>query len=54
MGEIANAMVSGEMCSLCGTYFKKAHGYPVLCKDCWKHASIEDRKAHQKAIHPEI
>jgi hypothetical protein len=54
MGEIADAMAHGEMCSQCGTYFKKEHGYPVLCKSCWKDATPEDRKAHQKAIHPEI
>jgi hypothetical protein len=54
MGEIADDMVNGVSCSHCGTYFKKEHGYPVLCKDCWAHADKDDRKVHQKAIHPEI
>ena len=34
MGEIADDMISGFMCSWCGTYFKEEHSYPVLCKDC--------------------
>jgi len=43
MGEIADSMVIGECCSLCGCYFQAPeedviyeHGYPVYCKDCWE------------------
>lgn len=39
MGEIADDMIEGRMCSLCGCYFvDKAkdeiyeHDYPVVCK----------------------
>lgn len=42
MGEIAEDMIDGTMCSLCGQYFKNpkkdelyTHGYPVACKECW-------------------
>ncbi len=44
MGEIADEMINGESCSLCGCYFEDpenpgssyVHGYPVACKDCWE------------------
>ncbi len=49
MGEIANDMIEGVCCALCGQYFAKeknidgadvpviySHGYPVACKDCWE------------------
>lgn len=41
MGEISEAMVTGECCSLCGQYFQDKngeifiHGFPVACNDCW-------------------
>jgi len=56
MGEIANDMIDGLMCSLCGTYFEEEHGYPVVCRGCWGELTPEQIKkgGHQKAIHPEI
>ena len=41
MGEIANDIIDGACCALCGCYFIDdneeliEHGYPVACKDCW-------------------
>lgn len=40
MGEIADDMLYGRCCSLCGQYFiiidkLFEHGYPVYCKECW-------------------
>ena len=35
MGEIADDMINGNSCSLCGVYFCEGHGYPVACTDCW-------------------
>lgn len=35
MGENADDMIEGLTCSWCGIYFRKDHGYPVLCKDCY-------------------
>ena len=50
MGEIADQMISGEVCAQCGVYFEpgevvwqqannqkigaKNSGYPVICKEC--------------------
>ena len=47
MGEICNAMLEGRICSLCGQYFVKEHGYPVLCGECWCEDATE-----AEAIHP--
>lgn len=57
MGEIADAMINGEICELCLTPFvnpKKSdqyyeHGYPVVCDDCWKGLTYEDKQHYQKA-----
>lgn len=27
-------------------YFTKEHGYPVICKDCWKSLSKKERKQY--------
>lgn len=49
MSEIADDMIEGACCSLCGQYFVKEqnidgadvpamyeHGYPVACNQCWE------------------
>ena len=36
MGQIADDMVNGCSCSLCGLYFESEHGYPVLCSECFE------------------
>ena len=44
MGEIADDIIDGACCALCGEYFVTKrqgniqgfeHGYPVVCEDCW-------------------
>lgn len=52
MGEIADDMVNGECCSLCGIYFVEGHGYPVLCHTCFEEAG-EDEQI-QEAVHKEL
>jgi hypothetical protein len=55
MGEIAEAAVNGETCEfLCGTWFKKAHGHPVVCKSCWKSLPRSDREGHVQAYEKEL
>lgn len=48
MGEIADDIINGECCALCGQYFVDPkldgngfkqvyeHGYPVACFSCWE------------------
>ena len=56
MGEIAEAMIEGAMCSWCGVVFEEAHGHPVLCEDCYEGALQEEGKAPDipKAYHKEV
>lgn len=54
MGKIANSMINGEMCSLCGCYFEKdgkiyEHGFPVICWDCWEDLEPETKMGSTKA-----
>ncbi len=60
MGEIADDMIDGTSCSLCGCYFIKeiddkdperlyTHGYPVVCWDCWDELTKDERKMCQRA-----
>lgn len=43
MGEVADDMIEGSCCALCGEYFAGdddnstiyTHGYPVACESCW-------------------
>lgn len=42
--EIAN----GEFCARCLMPFVKAHGHPVVCRDCWPdHGPYEQRATHR-------
>lgn len=34
MGEIAEMMLDGTLCSCCGDYLGEDTGYPVLCAAC--------------------
>ena len=44
MGEIAEDMLDGTTCSICGGYFQDpddedtvyTHGYPVACGECFR------------------
>lgn len=57
MGEIADDMVDGTSCCLCGQYFAHptddgllyVHGYPAVCWDCWKTLTKKERKEYQRA-----
>lgn len=60
MGEIADDMIDGTSCSVCGMYFKDpdekdtlfTHGYPVACKQCFRAGMRGDgiQKARVKTI----
>lgn len=67
MGQIADDMIDGLTCSLCGCFFAEheqeddgleaplfEHGYPVVCWDCWEGLSNKDRKIHQRALRPTL
>ena len=35
MGEMADDIVEGRTCALCGTWFDDEYGYPVACEECY-------------------
>jgi hypothetical protein len=57
MGEIADDMIDGTSCELCGCYFINpknenttyTHGYPVVCWDCWNELTSYDKQFHRKS-----
>lgn len=57
MGQIAEDMVDGTCCQLCGQYFQDpkkeeyvyTHGYPVVCRECWSDLTQEEKKHYQRA-----
>lgn len=59
MGEIADDLIDGSACEICGQYFLDPddedgetlyqHGYPVVCKECWSQLTPQEKKFHQKA-----
>ena len=54
MGDLAEAVIDGKMCSHCSIVFQEAHGYPVLCKTCHKDETEEERAGIPKATNKEI
>ena len=54
MGEIAEDMATGLCCSHCGVYFEAAHGYPVLCRDCYDDETPKERAGLQRATEEEL
>ena len=55
MGQLADDMVDGTCCSLCGEYFFTkygelyTHGYPVVCTECWNSFTESERNNHTLA-----
>ena len=48
MGEIADAMIGGEMCAMCGVYLEgEASGFPSYCSiQCAKDAGLNPKDAY--------
>lgn len=34
MGEIADMMINGECCSMCGQFFEEEYEFPMECTEC--------------------
>ena len=50
MGEIADDIINGWCCDLCGQYFNEEHGYPATCSECWIGLTPKEKKHHSLAI----
>jgi len=53
MGDLTDDVVEGLACSLCGVYFVKPHGFPVLCGNCWADATRMEKLGLVRAEHHE-
>lgn len=51
---VADDIIDGWCCQLCGVYFSEEHGYPVVCDSCYNSLSDKDKESFQLAIHEEL
>lgn len=49
MGDMAEMMIDGTMCSVCGVYIGSDNDFPTMCDDCEKDSRQENRKAKSKS-----
>jgi len=49
MGDMANDIVQGWCCEWCCMFFKREHGYPVICDSCWEDATKEEKELVTRA-----
>jgi hypothetical protein len=55
MGQMAEDILDGSCCDLCGCYFQHptggiyVHDEPVTCFDCWEDLTDEEKTIHKKA-----
>jgi len=54
MGEYADLILEGSICSLCDTHFVSEHEFPVLCESCWNECTEKEREGYSKAFLDEI
>jgi hypothetical protein len=54
MGEMADDIADGFVCSHCGVYFEHSHGYPVLCHGCFDTETKKERAGLPRATEPEL
>lgn len=54
MGKIADEVMQGEQCELCGVMFEEPHGFPVVCKDCYRELTKDEKKQYIRATKEEL
>ena len=53
MGDIAEAMIDGLMCQVCGIFMHESVGYPRTCQDCGgDFAGVPVKKKRKKKKKP--
>ena len=51
---LARALADGSACVECQSEFVKAHGYPVLCRYCFRRLTPNQREGAKLATHLEV
>lgn len=55
MGEIADDMIDGTCCCLCGCYFQDdeggiyTHEHPAVCWECWNDLTDKEKSNYTKS-----
>ena len=52
MGEIADDMINGDMCQVCGVWLGDGDGYPRSCSGCKDEPGYEDEGPANKPKDP--
>lgn len=52
MGEMADAILEGECCQLCGVFFDEPTGSPTTCGECRGEGKREWPNDHQRTRKP--
>ena len=47
---IAEDIIDGWCCQLCGVYYEEEHGYPVVCESCYNELSEEEKKEFLESL----
>jgi len=53
MGEVADSLINGEICSWCNKWLEHPTGYPTICTACYK-ASNKGKKQILREDHVQI
>ena len=54
IGEMAEDILDGFMCSHCGVCFIEEHGFPVLCRSCYDEETPDERAGLPMATKEEL
>ena len=52
MGEIADMMLDGTLCQVCGVYMGEGDGFPVTCRACSDGDEEPEMEKPKKKKHP--
>jgi hypothetical protein len=50
MGEVAEMMLDGTLCQMCGVFMGDAVGYPVTCTSCGGDEAVEPHSNEQARV----
>jgi hypothetical protein len=50
MGDVADMMVNGDICSWCSSPNSDPGGYPVICQDCFDEWSVQNPGKGEKEL----
>ena len=52
MGDVADAILEGDLCQGCGVYIGPGNGYPRWCKQCRSREPSRQKQRELRKVHP--